>query len=488
MEGGEKRVPHLGLFLLSLVVGASVWLLAGPLDLAQRMTAALFAATVVLWITEAVPLAVTSFLGTTLLVATGTMSAGAAFGVFGDPIILLFIGSFILARAMEESRLDKRIAYFILARRWATRSASALLFWLGTIACVISLFVSNTATTAMLLPIGLTILKALRHDQTESRVAWSYMLMLTWGSSIAVGTIVGTPPNVIGVGLIREATGVSINFVQWGLFAMPITALMLVIAWFALSRWGGEAAPDSAAAHEAAKSELARLGPFRGAERATMGAFFLTLFLWMLPGTLEYVLGADSLTARLAMERVPESVAALAGAILLFLLPCRDTPSRRAITWDQAVRIDWGTVILFAGGLALGKAAFETGLAARLGHSMAALMGVSDVWAITALAIFLAILLSELASNTASATTLVPVVIALAEGAGVNPIPPALGAIIGANLGFMLPVSTAPNAIVYSSGLLPARVLMRTGLLFDVVGFAVTWTCLRLMLPPLGLA
>jgi sodium-dependent dicarboxylate transporter 2/3/5 len=422
------------------------------------------------------------------LVITGTMDEKAAFGVFGNPIILLFIGSFMLARAMEDCGLDQRIAYLILARPWATRSAASILFWIGLISCVISLFVSNTATTAMLLPVGMTILRALSRDHIDSKVSWSFLLMLTWSSSIAVGTIIGTPPNVIGVALIEEAAGVRINFVQWAVFAMPITAIMLAVAWLMLTRWGGEERPDARAAHLAAREKLAALGQVKPSEWAVMSCFCVSLAGWLLPGLFAYALGPDDPASQWWEARMPEAVAALAGACMLFVIPVSDAPGRRALSWNRAAMIDWGTVLLFAGGLALGKAAFDSGLAQAVGQGLAEATGVRDVWAITALAILLAIALSELASNTAAASTLVPVVIALSDGAGVSPVAPALGAIIGSNLGFMLPISTAPNAIVYSSGLLPAKVMMRTGLVFDLAGFAVTWICLRVFLPMMGLA
>lgn len=302
-----------------------------------------------------------------------------------------------------------------------------------------------------------------------------------------MGTIVGTPPNVLGVGLIRQATGVSINFVEWAIFAMPITIALLLLAWFQLRRWKGPS-PSTSEARDLATEEYERLGPMKPSERATMIAFSVALLLWIVPGLAEYTLGASAPLTKTLTSRLPEAVAALIGAGLLFVLPCSDTESGRAISWRQASGIEWGTILLFAGGLALGEATQASGLAATVGHSVARAFGATDVWAITALAIGLGIVVSELASNTAAANIVVPVAIALAIGAGVNPIPPALGATIGCNLGFMLPISTPPNAIIYSSGLVRPGVMMRTGLIFDVLGFAVTWLALRLILPAMGLA
>lgn len=485
----EERTPSSSPWrvALGLAIGLIVYLLVGGLEPNQRIVAGVFAAAVVLWISEALPLAMTAMLSTVALVATGALPTKQAFGAYGDQIILLFIGSFIIAQSMEVSGLDRRIALWLLSKPWATKTASSTLLSLGVIACAISLFVSNTATTAMMLPIGLTILRSIGVSTKGNPIATSYLLMLTWGSSIAVGTIIGTPPNVLGVGLIRQATGTNINFLQWAVFAMPITIIMLLVAWLHLRTWR-VAVPSTDSAHGYAREELAKMGHLKDSERSTMAAFGIAIFLWILPGAVEYAAGSGTAIAKAFSSRIPEAVAALIGASVLFIIPCRDTPSKRALTWIEASRIEWGTVLLFAGGLALGEATQASGLAKVLGDSMAKGLGANDVWAITALATAMAILLSELASNTAAANIMVPVAIALAQGAGVNPIPAALGATIGANLGFMLPISTAPNAIVYSSGLIPPKVMLRAGLIFDVVGFFVTMACLRVILPLMGLA
>lgn len=475
------------MFIIGLFVGLLVAFLVPGLDVRQRCVAGIFCASVVLWMTEAMPLAMTAMLSTVALVVTGSLTAKEAFGAYGDQIILLFVGSFILAKSMEESGLDRRLALWILGKKWATKSSAATLFAFGAIACFISLFVSNTATTAMLLPIALRVLRTVGLLAKESGSTHSFLLMLTWGSSIAVGTIIGTPPNVLGVGLIRDTTGVKLNFLQWAGFAMPITILMLIAAWFLLRDPKSEE-HNMAGAREFSNEELGKLGPWSGSEKVTLAGFLVAVALWIFPGIAEYALGSGTPTSKLLTERIPEAVAALLGAAVLFLIPVKDTIHRRAMNWNMATKIEWGTIMLFAGGLALGKAAFDSKLANLAGHGVANLTGANDVWTITALATLMAILVSELASNTASANVMVPVALAIAAGAGVNPIPAGLGATIGANLGFMLPISTPPNAIIYSTRLVPAKVLMKKGLVFDILGFLVTMLCLRIFLPLLGLA
>lgn len=463
-------------------MGLAWWLLR-PYSLQQQMVGAVFAATVALWITETMPHAMTALISTSALVLLAGIDEKKAFGAYGDPIIPLFIGSFILAKAMEKSGLSDRFAWLILSQKWATRSPSGLLLALGVLTCFISLFVSNTATTAMFLPIGISMLAVLPGEKAKFSIG--VMLMLTWGSSVAVGVPVGTPPNLIAIAQIASEAGVKIGFGQWMLFAMPITVAMVVGAWLVLRLMYAGNAPDTSLAQGIASSRYRDLGPMSARERNALIAFIVAFVLWVLPDAFGAVRGSETSEAKWLLAHLPASVAALAAAALLFVLPAPAEEDR--LTWRTAATIDWGTILLFGGGIALGQAMFSSGLAKELGELAANASGAHTLWAITALCTAVAILLSELASNTASATTLLPVAIGLAQGAGVSPIAPALGVGIGASMGFMLPVSTAPNAIVYSSGLVPSKEMMKAGILIDVIGFLVIMLGLWLILPRMGL-
>lgn len=459
----------------------------------KALVGAIFATAVVLWITELMPLAVTALLSTAALVLVGGIKEKEAFAAYGDPIIPLFIGSFILAKAMELTGLSERFAHLILSRPWASKGPGRLIFTLSAVACVLSLMVSNTAVTAMLLPVGLSVLAGIDRKK-ESPYAIAALLTLTWGSSVAVGVPVGTPPNLIGIANIRAATetadapGVSISFAQWMMFAMPITIVVLLACWAILmALYGRKDRPDTRHACEASRRHLVEMGPMKSGERVVLFSFAIALVLWMLPDFMVILQGKNEFTDALQARLTP-TVTPLLAAALLFVIPTRDRAEGRAITWREATSIDWGTILLFGGGIALGQAMFSTGLAKDLGQVAAQVSGAGTVWEITALSIVAAIILSELASNTAAATTLVPVAIGLAQAAHVSPIPPALGAAIGASFGFMLPVSTAPNAIVYSSGLVPSKDMLKAGLILDVVSFFAIFGCLRLILPLMGLA
>jgi sodium-dependent dicarboxylate transporter 2/3/5 len=231
--------------------------------------------------------------------------------------------------------------------------------------------------------------------------------------------------------------------------------------------------------------ELARLGPVSRAQRNVCVAFGVTVMLWVFPGFLA-IAGVDqSAFGRAYALAAPEGVAAMVGALLLFVLPIDWATRRFTLTWDEAVRIDWGIVLLYGGGLAMGQLAFSTGLATAMGEGLTAWLPSHTTLALTALFTAAAIVLSETTSNTASANMIIPIVIAVATAAGVRPIEPALGATLGASMGFMMPISTAPNAIVYSSGYVPITRMITYGLALDLVAFVVIVSAVMLLGPVL---
>jgi sodium-dependent dicarboxylate transporter 2/3/5 len=233
--------------------------------------------------------------------------------------------------------------------------------------------------------------------------------------------------------------------------------------------------------------ERAALGDWTAGQFNTLAAFGLAVTLWTLPGFLSIALDHGHPMREFFQSRLPESVAALAAAGLLFLLPIDLRRGRFTLTWEDAAQIDWGVVLLFGGGMSLGSLMFQTGVAEAMASGITALTGSGSIWTVTAAAIAIAIVVSETTSNAASANMVIPVVIALAQATQVNPVPPALGACFGASFGFMLPVSTPPNAIVYGSGLVPISKMMRAGILFDIVGFMTIFVSLRMLTPLLSL-
>ncbi len=489
---------------ISLVLGpllaAILLLLPMPgLNSRAHTLAAIIGWVVVWWIGEPVPIPVSALLAAVLCILGGVADAKTVLAPFAEPTIFLFLGSFILARSMSVHALDRRFAYGILSLGSIGDRSWRILFAFGAIAAFISMWISNTATTAMMLPIGVGIVSVMadlmekktgrKTDPKQLRFATAMMLMAAYASSVGgIGTPVGTPPNLIGIAMIEKFAGVKIPFFQWMLFAVPMMLVMYGLLFLLLLLLHKPEMPVMEGGREFVRQELVRLGPWSRGQKNSLAAFLVTVGLWVIPGFLAVLLGTSVKLTLLYARRLPEAVAALIGAFLLFILPLDWKKRRFTISWRQAVDIDWGTLLLFGGGLSLGGLMFETKLAEHVGQGLLRMSGAGSLWAITFAAVFIAIIASETTSNTAAANMVVPVVISLALAAGVNPVPPALGAILGCSWGFMLPVSTPPNAIVYGSGMVPIVKMIRAGFLFDLVGGVMIWAGLRLLLPLVGLA
>jgi sodium-dependent dicarboxylate transporter 2/3/5 len=446
------------------------------LPIAAHRVAAVLVLMIVLWMTEALPLAVTALLGPTLCVLLGIASAQTAFAPFADPVIFLFIGSFMLAQAMVVHRLDRRLAFTALASTWVGSSGLRLVVAYASVTCFLSMWMSNTATTAMMFPLGLAVLAELgrerKGDRQFQRYAMAMMLVTSFAATIGgMGTPVGTPPNLIGVGLLRTTAGINVSFAGWMMMCVPIViaAMALVVGYLLIPRSRGIVLSPQAVRTVA--DELHRLGRITVGERNVVLAFAVTFLLWILPGAFGVALGGDHAFTRRLMTLVPESVAAIVGALLLFLIPVSWGERRFTLSWSEASRIDWGIVLLFGGGLAMGRLSESTGLSAAMGHSVAAQFPNVGSVGLTVVFTALAVVMSETASNTAAANIVVPTAIAVAKAAGISPLEPAMGATLGASLGFMMPISTPPNAIVYSSGYIPIGAMVRNGIVLDVVGY-----------------
>jgi sodium-dependent dicarboxylate transporter 2/3/5 len=465
---------------IGLVLGPLVFiiLLLAPLPVpapAHRL-AAVLAMVIVFWVTEALPLAVTAMLGPVLAVVLQVAPVRQALAAFADPVIFVFIGGFMLAEAMFVHGVDRRIAYTALSWRFVGTGAGRILMMYGAITTVLSMWMSNTATTAMMFPIGLSIVAHLaRTGGTGARqFALVTILITSFGASIGgMGTPVGTPPNLIGIGMLQRIAGVDITFFKWMAIGVPAVVIMYAFVAFYFYLVGARGVRLGQDSTELVRTELDKLGAVSQGQRNVLIAFGLTVVLWITPGVLALAGLDDTDFARGYAAAVPESVAAMLGAFLLFLLPVDWRGRRFTLTWDQALKIDWGIVFLYGGGLALGELAFSTGLAEAIGKGITSWLSSPGTVSLTLIFTATAIVLSETTSNTAAANMIVPIAIAVAQAAGVRAIEPALGATLGASMGFMMPVSTPPNAIVYSSGYIPITAMMRYGILLDIVGFFV---------------
>jgi len=298
--------------------------------------------------------------------------------------------------------------------------------------------------------------------------------MASFASSVGgLATPVGTPPNLIGLGIIEQQLGIKIAFFHWMAFGLPLALVLIAFLVAYLNRLCPAEPGLMSGGARWIQEEKSKLGPLTAGERNVLIAFLATVTLWVLPGVIAITSGTDAPAGQWMNRHLPEAMVSLLGAGLLFVLPTDWRAAKFTLTWREATRIDWGTILLFGGGLALGDLMFSTGLAKWIGEGLAHALDAKTTLGLVVLFTIVATLVSETTSNAASATMVVPVAIAVAKAAGVDPIQPALAACLGASMGFMLPVSTPPNAIVYGSGCIPLLKMVKYGLLLDLVAFLV---------------
>jgi len=451
-----------------------------------RRLLAIIALAIAWWITEAIPLPATALLAAALAIAAGVAPARQVLAPFADPVIFLFLGSFLLAEAVTRYGLDARLASRLLGLRVFSRTAAGRMAAFGTTSAVVSTALSNTATAALMTPIALGALgerKAGRPSRLESGV----LLMIAYGASIGgMATLIGTPPNLLVAGFLERLAGVRVTFTGWLAFAVPISFTLLVVSLalthLTLGRGtAGGTLPEVVAPKPAGDHDEAR--ERRAGARWTVLAFSLAFALWLTPSLAQGVLGRDHPLAVALGKHLPEAGVALLCATLLFLAPVSWRKRRFALTWADGERVNWGVLMLFGGGLSLGTLGETTGIAKWAGEGVVSSGLATSPESFMLVCAIAAVTVSEFASNTASATLLVPIVIAAAKQAGFDPVPPALVTGLAATCGFIFPVSTPPNAIVFGTGRIPLTRMIRAGALLDVACIVIVWTGVLLLRP-----
>jgi sodium-dependent dicarboxylate transporter 2/3/5 len=498
-ETFEKGRRLVGWFLAPLVTILFYFL---PLDMPsdQQTLAAVLLGVVVMWICEPIPIPVGGLIGVGAIVVLGVAPSDDVLKPFGSSTVFTFIGAFILAQAMLKHGVARRVAYFVLALPGVGKSTVRTIIAFGFITCILSAFISNTATVAMLMPTALGILAVIAKlmqdqgvvradfDPLRLRVGTALMLMLAYGASVGgLLTPVGSPPNLIGRDLIEEATGERISFGQWMVMALPICVIMFAVLALVLLLVNKPEIRRIEGVEEYIRERRAEQGPMSRAEKNTVVAFLVTVTLWLVPAVVGLVSGTDSSVYETVSDRLDEGIAAVIGAALLFILPINWSRQEPTLTWKDAAKIDWGTILLFGTGIIFGALLSSTGLAETIGDGASGTLGITSTFVITAFAVLLAILISETTSNTASAAVVVPIIIPLATAAGVDPLVPAMGATFAASMGFMLPVSTPQNAIVYGTGAVPMTRMIRSGVTFDVIGAVTIMTLIGAMIAVAGI-
>jgi solute carrier family 13 (sodium-dependent dicarboxylate transporter), member 2/3/5 len=463
-EGGES--PGFGRVgqIIGLVLGPACALglqaMAPPNGLSAEawIVVSLAALMVVWWVTEAIPIAATALLPLIVLPVMGVASVKDAASPYADPIVFLFIGGFILAASVERWRLHERIALSIAARAGGRPAALVAGFMIAS--ALISMWISNTATTLMLAPIAFGAARALSPDgKADVALGGALMLGVAHAATIGgIGTPVGTPTNLIAIAFFERA-GEPIAFIDWMKRAIPIMLIMLPLAWFFLSlplfRRGRDRSDAIAAV---VKQALAGLGRIGTPEIRVACVFGATALAWMFRTLIIEIPGFEELT---------DTGIALIGALSLFLVPSGRKRGEKLIDWPTAERIPWGIAVLFGGGLSLAAAMDATGLAAWIGDWIAGLDGVSAI-GLVAVLVIATILVSELASNVATLTSMLPVVAAVAAATETPLQALAFPVALAASFAFMLPVATAPNAIAYSSGLVTLPRMLAVGFALNI--------------------
>jgi sodium-dependent dicarboxylate transporter 2/3/5 len=412
------------------------------------------------WITEAVPLPATALLPIVFLPTTGAVSVVQATAPFANPLIFLFLGGFLIALAMERWNLHRRMALAILSR--LPERPAMLVAGFMVVSAFLSMWVSNTATTLMLLPIGLSVVNLLAEDHAETGHDFPLALMLGLAYAASIGgiaTLVGTPPNALVAGIMAENYGIEVGFARWMAAALPLSLAMLAIGWFVLARVvcrlpKGEL-PGVA---DMMANRYRALGPMGVAERRVALVAGLTALLWIVNPLTDDILGKDALS---------DTGIAIGAAIVLFLLPSGTDKAKRLLDWDTAKRAPWAVLILFGGGLSLAHAIALTGLADWIGLGLRDLALWPLVLVIGAM-VTIIVFLTEVTSNTATSAAFIPIASALALVFGLSPLDLAAPVAVAASCAFMLPVATPPNAIVYASGQVTVAQMARAGFLLNL--------------------
>ena len=476
--------------LLGPLCAVVLWLLpiAGISEAAHHMLAVM-ALVAVWWITEPVPIAVTSLLGPTLCVLFGVAKMSDAFANFANPMIFLFMGGFLLAKAMMVNGLDKRIAYGIMSMRWVGDSPRRIFLAIGLVCIICSGWVSNTATCAMMFPISLGLLETIREMMAHSgkvidlknyKYATGLMLMTAYACSIGgVLTPIGTPPNLMMIGFLQQLApnAPMISFFDWMVWGLVALVIYFVLAYVVLMWMFPVDINRIEGAQQMIRQRAAELGGWTRAQKNTVLAFSVAVALWILPSVLSLIYGSQSDIIKLYDDHVPEGLAAMIGALLLFVLPVDVKQGKMTMTWKEGLEgIDWSTLLLFGGGLSLGSLIYTTGLSDWFGGGIKELLGNSpSEWVFIGVFCFMTLLLSEFTSHTAAINLMGSISISTAVSLGFSPIPVAVGIALSSSLGFMMPVSTPPNAIVYASGMVPITKMMKSGIIIDIIGvFAIT--------------
>ena len=428
------------------------------------------------WITEAVPIYVTALIPIILFPLSGGLELKQTTAAYGHKFVFLFVGGFILAIAIEKWKLHKRIALNIIGLVGTKKSNIILGFMIAT--AFLSMWISNTATAVMILPVGLAIISQLKDNPKtieNENLVFGKTLMLAIAYSASIGgmaTLIGTPPNLVLAGVIKTSYNIEINFLQWMSFGLPISIFLLFICWKYLTSVAYKFDNQNFdSGIDEIKDQLKSLGKISYEEKSVMIIFIATALAWI----------TQSFVIKKYVPEIDDTIIAIIAAVTLFIIPNKKG-DKKLLAWEDAVKLPWGILLLFGGGMALAKGFDSSGLAIWIGSQMSFF----DAIPLFALLLFLVAMvnfLTEITSNLATTAMLLPVLVALAETIGVNPYYLLVGATVAASCAFMLPVATPPNAVVFGSKILKIDDMIKKGFWMNLISIFILTAAVYWILP-----
>ena len=439
--------------LVGIIIALTMLRYSWPIE--GALTGGLTALCALWWIFEPIPIPATSMIPLGVMPLVGILDGKQVAQAYGDPLIILLMGGAMLSKAMEKSGAHRRVA-LAMVNLFGGDSLRSLVFGFMVASAVLSMWVSNTATTLMLLPVAYAVLDSIQHPDDRGKLAVPLFLGIAYSASIGgLGTPIGSPPNVIFLKVYAETTGTMPSFIQWMTWALPVVMVMIPVAGLWLTR------------HLTSNQsvEIPEVGQWRQEEFRVLLVFGLTALAWI---TLREPFGGWS--SWLGVPSANYAAVALTAVIIMFVVP--NGKGGKLLDWDSASNIHWGVLLLFAGGIAIAKAFAITGISSAIGESLSSVtrLSVIVIIAIVALAVTF---LTEITSNTATTALLMPILAAASLGAGFEPALLMLPAALSASCAFMLPVATAPNAIVFGTGRVTVEQMVREGLILNLIGVLV---------------
>ena len=467
---------------IGLILGPLVYLLIklfyNPNELSEEGLAILASTlwVAIWWVTEAVPIYVTALIPIILFPLSGGLELKQTTSAYGHKFVFLFVGGFILAIAIEKWRLHKRIALNIINIVGTKKSNIILGFMIAT--AFLSMWISNTATAVMIMPVGLAIISQLKDNpntlENENTIfGKTLMLAIAYSASIGgMATLIGTPPNLVLAGVIKTSYDIEINFLQWMSFGLPISLLLLFICWKYLTSIAYKFKDENfKSGLEEINDQIKNLGKFSYEEKSVLIVFIATALAWI----------TQSFIIKKYIPEIDDTIIAIIAAVVLFILPDK-SGDNKLLSWSDAVKLPWGILLLFGGGMALAKGFDSSGLAVWIGNQMNFF---SDIPLIILLLVLIAMVnfLTEITSNLATTAMLLPVLVALANTIDINAYYLLVGATVAASCAFMLPVATPPNAVVFGSKILNIDDMIKKGFWMNIISILILTAAVYWILP-----